>query len=65
MGRHPGEQVPWGELTTLPVLVFGMGFLCGTIVWTLRALPLRLGPLGDGLTGMVVVKSRTKALGAS
>jgi len=52
---HPGEPIPWGELTALPLLVFAMGFLCGTIVWALRGLSRRFGLLGDALTGMIVM----------
>lgn len=52
---HPGEPIPWGELTTFPLLVFAMGFFCGTVVCSLRGLYRRLGPLGNAITGMVVI----------
>ena len=53
--EHPGESVPWRELLTLPIVVFGMGFLCGTLVWALRGLSRRFGLVGDALTGLIVM----------
>jgi hypothetical protein len=53
--RHGDAHVSWTELVLFPLLIFGMGFLCGTVVWALQGLPRRLGPLGDAITGLVVM----------
>ena len=45
----------WSELLEFSASVFGIGFLCGVIVWAGRGLYQYLGPLGDALVGLVVM----------
>jgi hypothetical protein len=45
----------WGELPGFAATVFGVGFLCGVIVWAGRGLYRRIGPAGDALVGLVVM----------
>jgi hypothetical protein len=49
------EDVPWGEVATLPFAVFGMGFVCGALVGLLRGLSRRLGWVGDAMIGALVM----------
>jgi len=53
--QHKSEPIAWGELIGFPFLIFGMGFLCGSVVWALQGLSRRLGLLGDAITGLVVM----------
>ena len=34
-----------------------MGSLCGPVIWGLKALPRRLGPVGGAITGLVVMNA--------
>lgn len=45
----------WTEAVGFAAAVFGMGFVCGLIVWLGQGLSRRLGWLGDALVGMVVM----------
>ena len=46
---------PGPSLLGFPVFIFGLGFVCGSVVWALQGLPRRLGPLGDAITGWLVM----------
>jgi hypothetical protein len=50
-----GAAVPWAELAPLPFIVFGLGFICGVVVWLLRGASQQLGWIGDSLIGVVVM----------
>lgn len=45
----------WGEAVGFAAAVFGIGFLCGVVVWAGRGLHVRLGMAGDALLGMAVM----------
>ena len=49
------EDVPWSEFVFLPFAVFGMGFVCGSLVGVLRGLSSRLGIVGDVVIGAAVM----------
>lgn len=46
---------PWGETAAFAAFIFGIGFLCGLIVWAGKGLHRRIGMAGDALVGMVVM----------
>lgn len=48
-------DVDWGELPGFAATLFGMGFLCGVIVWAGRGLYRRIGLAGDAIVGLVVM----------
>jgi hypothetical protein len=45
----------WGEAAGFAAAIFGMGFLCGLIVWAGRNLYQRLGMVGDAVVGVAVM----------
>jgi hypothetical protein len=45
----------WVEAAGFVASLFGMGFLCGTIVWAGRGLYRRLGMVGDAIVGVAVM----------
>jgi hypothetical protein len=49
------DDADWGEAGGFAAAVFGMGFLCGVIVWAGRGLYRRIGWVGDALVGLVVM----------
>jgi hypothetical protein len=49
------EAVPWSELTYFPLAVFGMGFVCGVVVWAARFLSRWFGLAGDAMVGAIVM----------
>jgi hypothetical protein len=50
-----GRTVPFGELLSVAIVVFFVGFLCGVIAWSGRGLHQRLGAVGDALVGAAVM----------
>jgi hypothetical protein len=44
-----------GELPGFAAALFGMGFLCGVIVWAGRGLYQKVGVIGDAVVGLVVM----------
>src|SRR5690349_3367799 len=44
-----------GEALGFAVAIFGMGFLCGVIVWAGRGLHRRIGLAGDAIVGLAVM----------
>jgi len=48
-------EVEWGEDDGFATAIFGMGFLCGVIVWAGKGLHQRLGMVGDAIVGLVVM----------
>jgi hypothetical protein len=48
-------QAEWGEAGRFAAAIFGMGFLCGVIVWAGRGLSRRLGMAGDAIVGLAVM----------
>ncbi len=48
-------KVEWGEDDGFAAAIFGMGFLCGVIVWAGKGLHQRLGMVGDAIVGLVVM----------
>jgi hypothetical protein len=49
------EQAEWGEAGLFAAAIFGMGFLCGVIVWAGRGLYPWLGMAGDAIVGLAVM----------
>jgi hypothetical protein len=45
----------WPQIAGFAAAVFGMGFLCGVIVWARRGLYRRLGMAGDTIVGVAVM----------
>jgi hypothetical protein len=45
----------WGEVAGVAAAVFGMGFVCGLIVWAGRGLYQWLGMAGDAIVGVTVM----------
>ncbi|HEX4612737.1 MAG TPA: hypothetical protein VH092_31370 [Urbifossiella sp.] len=45
----------WGELPGFAAALFGMGFLCGVIVWAGRGLYQKIGMVGDAIVGLAVM----------
>jgi hypothetical protein len=52
-----GQEVDaeWAELPGFAAALFGIGFLCGVIVWFGQQLYTRFGRLGDALVGLAVM----------
>jgi hypothetical protein len=50
-----GGAAEWGEAAGFAAAIFGMGFLCGVIVWAGRGLYRRFGMAGDALVGLAVM----------
>jgi hypothetical protein len=48
-------QASWAEAIGFVALMFGMGFMCGVMVWAGRGLYHTLGMLGDAIVGLVVL----------
>jgi len=44
----------WTTAVGFAAFIFGMGFVCGLIVWAGRGLSRRFGMLGDAIVGMIV-----------
>ncbi len=53
--RGAAGNTEWGEAANLSAAIFGMGFLCGVIVWAGRGLYRRLGMAGDAIVGLAVM----------
>ncbi len=49
--------VEWGETGGFAAAIFGMGFVCGVIIWAGRGLSQRFGPVGDAVIGLVVMEA--------
>lgn len=47
--------MPWAETSGVVAATFGMGFLCGVIVWSGKGLHTRFGSIGDALVGMAAM----------
>ncbi len=47
--------VPWTDIFGVVAATFGMGFLCGVMVWSGKDLHRRFGAAGDALVGMAVM----------
>src|SRR5947208_2412659 len=45
----------WTEAVAFAVAIFGMGFVCGLVIWAGRGISRRLGLFGDAMVGMVVM----------
>jgi hypothetical protein len=45
----------WGETAAFASFLFGIGFLCGVIVWAGRGLHEKIGMVGDAIVGVVVM----------
>jgi hypothetical protein len=45
----------WSEFLTTVGAVFGMGFLCGILVWISLGLAKRFGTIGDTLVGVITM----------
>lgn len=45
----------WGEAAGFAAAIFGMGFLCGVIVWAGKGLYHRIGMAGDAIVGLAVM----------
>lgn len=54
VGGAEGET-NWGEAAGFAAAIFGMGFLCGVIVWAGKGLYQRIGMAGDALVGVAVM----------
>ena len=48
-------EAEWIEAIGFAAAIFGMGFLCGVIVWLGRGLHRRLGMVGDAIVGATVI----------
>ena len=48
-------DIEWSEAAGFAAVIFGMGFLCGVIVWAGKGLYRRIGWVGDAIVGMVVM----------
>lgn len=48
-------DVAWGEVASLPLATFAMGFLCGAVGALLYPWVRNLGLVGDALLGLVVM----------
>ena len=53
--RGAAGEVEWGEAAGFAAAIFGMGFLCGVIVWAGKGLHRRLGMAGDAIVGLAVM----------
>jgi hypothetical protein len=49
------SDAEWGEAVAFAAAIFGMGFLCGVIVWSGKGLYRRIGMAGDALVGVAVM----------
>lgn len=47
-------RVDWTEAVGFLAAIFGMGFVCGVVVWAGRGLSRRFGLIGDAVLGMIV-----------
>ena len=48
-------DIEWGEAAGFAAAIFGMGFLCGVIVWAGKGLYRRIGWVGDAIVGLAVM----------
>ena len=58
LGAYVGGMdgpAPWTGIFGVVAATFGMGFLCGVVVWSGKGLHRRFGAVGDALIGMVVM----------
>jgi hypothetical protein len=53
--RGAAGEADWGEAAWFAAAIFGMGFLCGVIVWAGKGLYRRLGMAGDAIVGSAVM----------
>jgi hypothetical protein len=53
--RGAAGEADWGEIVGFAAAIFGMGFLCGVIVWAGRGLHRWLGMAGDAIVGLAVM----------
>jgi hypothetical protein len=53
--RGATGEAEWGEAAGFAAAIFGMGFLCGVVVWAGRGLYQRLGMAGDAIVGLTVM----------
>ena len=53
--RSATEPEELGEAVGFALAIFGMGFLCGVIVWAGKGLHRRFGVAGDAFVGAVVL----------
>jgi hypothetical protein len=56
VGGATGEA-EWSEAAGFAAAIFGMGFLCGVIVWAGRGLYRWIGMVGDAIVGAAVMVS--------
>lgn len=54
--RGAAGEAAWGEAAGFAAAIFGMGFVCGVVVWAGRGLSRRFGPAGDAVVGLVVME---------
>jgi hypothetical protein len=55
VARGAAGEAEWGEAAGFAAAIFGMGFLCGVVVWAGRGLYRRLGMAGDAIVGLTVM----------
>lgn len=55
VGRTHSE-INSGEVASFCTTIFGMGFLCGIVVWASRGISRRFGPAGDAAVGLIVIE---------
>jgi hypothetical protein len=48
-------KAEWGDAAAFAAAIFGMGFVCGIVVWAGRGLHDRIGAVGDSIVGAVVM----------
>jgi hypothetical protein len=53
--RGLAGEPEWGEAIGFAAAIFGMGFVCGLVVWAGRGLHRRIGMAGDALVGAAVM----------
>jgi hypothetical protein len=53
--RGAAGEAEWGEAVGFAAAIFGMGFLCGVVVWAGRGLYRRMGMVGDAIVGAAVL----------
>ena len=54
--RGADDKADWGEAAGFAAAIFGMGFVCGIVVWAGRGLSRRFGPAGDAVVGLGVME---------
>ena len=55
--RGAADNAEWSEIAGFAAAVFGMGFVCGLIVWAGRGLHRQLGRIGDAILGVAVMST--------